>query len=122
LVEVNSVCQASLQFIKQTAHQKGIKLSAEYDPVVKTVRADEHRLKQIFLMDIQMPYMDGLEAIKIIRADTSLDTIPIIALTALAMNSDRERYLAAGANEYLSKPLSLKKLVHLVDKHVQNAR
>jgi CheY-like chemotaxis protein len=64
----------------------------------------------IILMDIQMPDMDGLEAIALIRADASIAAIPIIALTALAMEGDRERCLAAGANEYLSKPIKFRQL------------
>jgi CheY-like chemotaxis protein len=61
-----------------------------------------------------MPVMDGLEATKQIRLDPSLVNIPIIALTALAMEGDRDRCLAAGANEYISKPIKLKQLVHLI--------
>ena len=64
----------------------------------------------IIVMDIQMPKMDGLEAISLIRADAQTETIPIIALTALAMEGDRERCLKAGANEYLTKPVKLKQL------------
>ncbi len=84
------------------------------------------RLKEekpdIILMDIQMPKLNGLGAIKRIRANidpetnlkTSLADIPIIALTALAMPGDKERCLAAGANEYLSKPISFTKLETLM--------
>ena len=68
----------------------------------------------IILMDIQMPIMDGLEAIGQIRSDTKFASVPIIALTALAMESDRERCLAAGANEYLSKPIKLKQLATVI--------
>lgn len=64
----------------------------------------------IILMDIQMPGLDGVEAIKRIRQDSQLVHVPIIAVTALAMPSDRERCLAAGANEYLAKPIQLKHL------------
>ncbi len=68
----------------------------------------------IILMDIQMPGMDGLEAIRHIRLDLNLVDIPIIALTALAMKGDRERCIDAGANEYLSKPIKLQQLVNVM--------
>ncbi len=65
----------------------------------------------IILMDIQMPVMDGLESMRRLRANPRFASTPIIALTAIAMPGDRERCLKAGANEYMSKPASLKKLV-----------
>ncbi len=72
--------------------------------------AKSHR-PNLILMDIQMPIMDGLAATEQIRLDASLSNIPIIALTALAKESDREKCLAAGVNDYLSKPVKLKELI-----------
>jgi CheY-like chemotaxis protein len=66
-------------------------------------------------MDIQMPGMDGLEAMRRLKADTTMASTPIIALTALTMPGDRERCLTAGANAYLSKPVSLKKLINEIE-------
>lgn len=68
----------------------------------------------IIIMDIQMPEMNGLEAIRHIRSDRQSRATPVIALTALAMPGDREKCLAAGANEYMSKPVSLRKLAEIV--------
>ncbi|BAY64946.1 multi-sensor hybrid histidine kinase [Calothrix brevissima NIES-22] len=68
----------------------------------------------LILMDMQMPGIDGLEAIKQIRADSHCVNIPIIALTALAMPGDREKFLAGGANEYLCKPVKLQQLAALI--------
>jgi PAS domain S-box-containing protein len=65
---------------------------------------------EVIVMDVEMPDMDGLEAIRRIRAEPGLENTPILALTALAMPGDRERCLAAGATDYLSKPLNLKSL------------
>jgi PAS domain S-box-containing protein len=64
----------------------------------------------LILMDIQMPVIDGLEAISTIRKNPQLAKMPIVALTALAMNTDRQKCLAAGANEYLAKPVKMRQL------------
>jgi len=77
-------------------------------------RAMEER-PDVILMDVQMPAMDGLEATRRIRADANLKAVPIIALTALAMPGDRERCLDAGADVYLSKPVSLRMLVETIE-------
>jgi PAS domain S-box-containing protein len=70
----------------------------------------------LILMDIQMPEVDGLAATRQIRSDRTLAQMPIIALTALAMIGDRERCLAAGANEYFTKPVKLKLLMSTIQR------
>lgn len=64
----------------------------------------------LLLLDIQMPGMDGFEVTRQIRRDRNLRRLPIIALTALAMQGDRERCLESGMDDYLSKPIHLKEL------------
>jgi PAS domain S-box-containing protein len=75
----------------------------------------------LILIDVQMAGMDGLQTIRLLRArpDGRAMRVPIIALTALAVPGDRERYLAAGADDYLNKPLCLSRLAELIHGYVQ---
>src|SRR6201999_680121 len=68
----------------------------------------------LVLMDVMMPVMDGLAATREIRRNTNWRKLPIIALTAKAMPDDQERCIDAGANDYMAKPLDVKKLLSLV--------
>lgn len=69
----------------------------------------------LIFMDIKMPYMDGLEAVRLIRGYSK--DIPIIALTAFAFESDRERAIEAGCNDYLTKPVSQEAIEKILDKY-----
>jgi CheY-like chemotaxis protein len=75
-------------------------------------RLNEHDV-DLVLMDIMMPEMDGLTAMRRIREEARWASLPIIALTAKAMADDREECLAAGANDYIAKPIQIDKLVSL---------
>jgi CheY-like chemotaxis protein len=64
----------------------------------------------LVLMDVQLPGMDGMEALERLRADPATADVRVVALTAFAMKEDRERFLAAGFDGYLEKPLDVRKL------------
>ncbi|PZO40640.1 MAG: hypothetical protein DCF19_12200 [Pseudanabaena frigida] len=80
------------------------------------------QVPDLILMDIQMPVLDGLGAIQQIRSKQNLSQIPIVALTALAMASDREKCLQAGADEYLSKPVKLSQLAAIIQLQLQKTK
>ncbi len=69
----------------------------------------------LIVMDIQMPHVTGLELTEAIRADDALKSIPIMAVTAYAGKGDEERIRAAGADAYVSKPISLLRFIETVE-------
>lgn len=82
---------------------------------VEGVKAVVNGEYDIVLMDIQMPEMNGVEATREIRAlEGGKSSVPIIAVTAHAMHGDRETYLAAGMNDYVSKPIDPKLLLEAI--------
>lgn len=83
---------------------------------VEAVRLAISERPDMILMDIQMPGMDGLEATQLIRQNPDLEQVPILALTALAMEGDRDRCLAAGATDYVTKPVKLRELVQRIER------
>jgi len=72
----------------------------------------------LVLMDLMMPEMDGYETIRAIRTDSSLDKLPVIALTARAAGEDRNKALAIGASDYLSKPVDAEDLKSILDQYL----
>jgi PAS domain S-box-containing protein len=104
---------ANVQTVGGYLEDKGYVMHYAPNGLVAVKLARELR-PSLILMDIQMPIMDGLTAMREIRSDPALRAIPIIALTALAMPGDRERCLTAGATDYMSKPLTLNALTELM--------
>lgn len=72
----------------------------------------------LILMDIQMPVMDGFEAVAVLKADPGTKSIPLIAITALAMQGDRRKCLEAGFDDYISKPLDTRAFAAKVEKYL----
>ena len=94
--------------------QRGAKVEVGRNGFEAIAKLDEVPGIDLVLMDIMMPGMDGMEATRRIRADGRFDRLPIIAITAKAMKDDQEQCLAAGANDYLAKPIDLSRLYSLL--------
>jgi two-component system cell cycle response regulator DivK len=78
------------------------------------VRAARRELPDLILMDIRMPGMDGIEALRALKAKDSTRGIPVIALTSSAMRGDREWFLRMGFDDYISKPVDRKEFISLI--------
>ncbi|MBD3183678.1 PAS domain S-box protein [Candidatus Poribacteria bacterium] len=116
LVEDNEISIKSISAYL-SASDAQIIIATDGKEAIQLVR---EKKPDLILMDIQMPGMDGLEAIRIIREDPHINDTPIIALTALAMPGDRAKCLEAGANDYISKPVGMKNLVKSIRKQLSD--
>ena len=81
-----------------------------------TLARDEH--PELVLMDIQLPGMDGVAALRELRSSASSASTPIVAVTAFVMKEDRDRFLAAGFDAYLEKPLDVRALRSCVESYL----
>ena len=94
--------------------RRGHEITTAFDGPAGIASATETR-PDLILMDISLPGMDGWEATKILRAQAETAAIPIIALTAHAMEADRRRSLEAGCDDYDTKPVDLARLLVKID-------
>jgi two-component system cell cycle response regulator DivK len=78
------------------------------------VHVVSRQVPDVILMDIQLPDMDGTDALRQLRANPATASIPVVAMTAFAMREDRERLLAAGFDAYVSKPIDIKEFPRVV--------
>jgi CheY-like chemotaxis protein len=101
-----------------TLRAKGYVCQSFYDAgdAIKTL---EDLPCDIILIDMMMPEMDGYEAIPRIRQIQGKEHIPIIAVTAQAMMGDKEKCIAAGADDYIAKPIDVDRLLSLLKEHVK---
>lgn len=103
-----------VQFIESLGYQ--VILAQDGHQAIKLTLQERPAL---ILMDIQMPGMNGLEAIRKVRSQPEIKDIPIIALTALAMAGDQERCLEAGADDYMTKPVPLRQLKKMIRSYLR---
>jgi len=117
LVEDNLVNQ---KVVLAILRKKGYQIDVANDGREALDKLDRQAPYDLILMDVQMPVLDGLEATRAIRREPKWEKIPIIAMTAHAMNGDRERCLQAGMDAYISKPVQPAHLVATIEKHLNS--
>jgi CheY-like chemotaxis protein len=100
---------------------KGYRVVTAADGASAIARARENR-PALILMDIRMPVMTGREAAKVLRSDPTLATVPLVALTAHALQEEREELLATGFDAVLSKPVLPDALVAAIDDILRRSR
>jgi two-component system, cell cycle response regulator DivK len=86
----------------------------------EAIKMIENEHYDLILMDIELPGMDGISAIKIIKSKPGYDNVPNIALTAFAMKGDREKFLAAGFDDYIAKPIDVPGFIKQMQKYKQS--
>ena len=86
------------------------------------VRLAEQERPDLVLMDIQLPDIDGIEALGRIRKDVSLDAIPVLAVSASVMPDDQQKIISSGFDAFIMKPINLKQFVETVQRFLQNGR
>lgn len=110
VVEDNAV---NLKLVRDILEHHGYTVFAAADGEEGVASAKRHR-PSLVLMDLQLPKLDGFAAIREIRCDPVIGSVPIVALTGFAMATDRERALEAGATDFVAKPFSLHTLLEAV--------
>ena len=100
LVEDNSDNRLLVRVILESLYEV-----TEYENGFAALEGLPKEKPDLVLLDVSLPEMDGTEVLRRIRADANLRELPVIALTAHAMAGDREKYLAAGFDEYVTKPI-----------------
>jgi len=110
-----------MRLVKMVLGNKGYSLLEATDGEEALAVAIEGR-PDLIIMDIQLPKMDGLEVTRRLRQTPEFSQVPIIALTASAMEGDREKIIAAGCDKYISKPINTRQLPEVVAEILRQGR
>jgi CheY-like chemotaxis protein len=107
--------EMNLDMLSRRLTRQGFEVVSAQDGAAGLARASAEQ-PQLILMDMSLPVVDGWEATRRLKADPATRAIPVIALTAHAMAEDREKALAAGCDDYDTKPIELPRLLEKIRK------
>ncbi len=110
----------NLKLVSFVVKAHGYEVSTATDAAA-AVQSIQSARPAVILMDLQLPGIDGLELTRRLKADPSTRQIPVIAVTAYAMKGDHEKALAAGCDDYVTKPIDTRTLPDVIARHVARA-
>lgn len=113
--------EKNLKLVRDVLQVKGYE-TLEAGTGEEGIRLARDRTPGLVLMDIQLPGMSGVDALKALRAEPETAAIPVIAVTASVMQQDRQQIMRAGFDGFIEKPISLRKLLETVQKALVGAR
>ena len=117
VVEDNDMNMQLVEFLLEEGGFHILKATSGEEALALT-RAADGSAPDLILMDIHLPGMDGLSVVRAMKADARTRRIPILALTAHAMRGDKDRFLEAGCDGYISKPIDVKTFITSIEQYL----
>jgi CheY-like chemotaxis protein len=118
VVEDNDMNMQLVEFLLEEGGYAIVKATSGEEALAIT-RDDEAPAPDLILMDIHLPGMDGLSVVRAMKEDARTRRIPILALTAHAMRGDKDRFLEAGCDGYISKPIDVKTFLSSIESYLR---
>jgi CheY-like chemotaxis protein len=117
VVEDNDMNMQLVEFLLEEGGYRIVKATSG-EEALAIAREGTGRKPDLILMDIHLPGMDGLSVVRAIKADERTARIPVLALTAHAMRGDKDRFLEAGCDGYISKPIDVKTFIASIERYL----
>jgi CheY-like chemotaxis protein len=115
VVEDNDMNMQLVEFLLEEGGYESVKATSGEEALAIT---RDSAAPDLILMDIHLPGMDGLSVVRAMKAEARTSTIPILALTAHAMRGDKDRFLEAGCDGYISKPIDVKTFIASIQRYL----
>jgi CheY-like chemotaxis protein len=117
VVEDNDMNMQLVEYLLEEGGFEIVKASSGEEAL--TITRDGGKPPDLILMDIHLPGMDGLSVVREMKSDSRTQRIPILALTAHAMRGDKDRFLEAGCDGYISKPIDVKTFISSIEQFIK---
>jgi len=118
VVEDNDMNMQLVEFLLEEGGYNLVKATSG-EEALEIMRDANRTAPDLILMDIHLPGMDGLSAVRAMKAGPRTSGVPILALTAHAMRGDRDRFLEAGCDGYISKPIDVKTFLSSIERYLK---